>query len=247
MERINIIGVKVSATNIEEVTELLQNNFKTACGNYICVSNVHTTVYAHEHPDYRDIQNNSFLSLPDGKPLSVIGKKRGLKKMERITGPEFLEEILRLSETTKWSHYFYGNTKENLDTLIQYLKRTYPFLNIAGYEPSLFRNLSMEEEKELVDRINLSKADFVWIGLGAPRQEIFCQKFSDKTESLWVGVGGAFNVLPGIIPRAPEWMQKYCLEWLYRLLKEPRRLFKRYFITNSKFILYLIKDGVIKK
>lgn len=241
MERVNIIGVQISAVNMDEVLSLLKRKINEIRGQYICAANVHTTVYACEHPEYKKIQNQSYLTLPDGKPLSIVGKKKGYKNMGRVTGPEFLENVLKISEQNGWKHYFYGNTKENLEKLIDYLKKEYPNLEIVGYEPSIFRVLEPKEEKELVERINMSSPDFVWVGLGAPRQEEFCSKLCAKTKSVWVGVGGAFNVLAGIIPRAPEWMQKYCLEWLYRLMKEPRRLFKRYFATNTKFIYYLMK------
>lgn len=122
------------------------------------------------------------------------------------------------------------------------MKDTYPNLKIVGVEPSVFRPLSLEEENELLERINGSGADFVWVALGAPRQEMFCNKLSGKTQALWVAVGGALNVISGVIPRAPQWMQNHGLEWFYRFMKEPRRLFKRYFVTNSKFLWYLFRD-----
>ena len=124
---------------------------------------------------------------------------------------------------------------------------TYPQLSIVGCEPSLFRPLTIQEETELCDRINESKADFVWVALGAPRQEKFCAKLSKNTNAVWIAVGGAFNVISGVIPRAPQWMQDHSLEWLYRWSKEPKRLFKRYAETNSKFIFYLIKEKVEKR
>lgn len=136
----------------------------------------------------------------------------------------------------------YGTTQENLNSFVSTMKDTYPNLKIVGVEPSVFRPLSLEEENELLERINGSGADFVWVALGAPRQEMFCNKLSGKTQALWVAVGGALNVISGVIPRAPQWMQNHGLEWFYRFMKEPRRLFKRYFVTNSKFLWYLFRD-----
>lgn len=243
MERVNIIGVEISAINMNECIATLENSLDQAKGKYICAANVHTTVMARETPDYRKIQNNSFMTLPDGKPLSIVGRKKGYPNMNRVTGPEFMETVLELSEKNGWSHYLYGNTRENLDTLIAYLKNKYPKLNIVGYEPSVFRPLTDEEENDLVDKMNVLQPDFVWVGLGAPLQEKFCAKLAHRTNSAWVGVGGAFNVIAGIIPRAPEWMQRCCLEWFYRWMKEPRRLLKRYFVTNFKFIYYVMKEN----
>ena len=145
------------------------------------------------------------------------------------------------------SRKIYGTTQENLNALLEYLKVNYPQLSIVGCEPSLFRPLTIQEETELCDRINESKADFVWVALGAPRQEKFCAKLSKNTNAVWIAVGGAFNVISGVIPRAPQWMQDHSLEWLYRWSKEPKRLFKRYAETNSKFIFYLIKEKVEKR
>lgn len=242
MERVNIIGVEISVVNSQLAKKYLFDNFEKARGKYICAANVHTTVTAHENSDYRNIQNLSFMTLPDGKPLSIVGKKRGMESMERVTGPDFLEDILKETENKEYKHYFYGTTQNNLDSFISVIKKSYPNLKIVGVEPSVFRPLTIQEEDELVERINKSGADFVWVALGAPRQEILCNKLSKRTKAVWTAVGGALNVISGVIPRAPQWMQDYSLEWLYRLLKEPRRLFKRYFITNTKFLWYLLRD-----
>ncbi len=246
IERIKIIGVEISVVNAQTAQENLFNNFELARGNYICAANVHTTVTAHEDKAYRQVQNSSFMTLPDGKPLSVVGKKRGKSSMGRVTGPDFLEEVLKRTENTEMKHYFYGTTQENLDSFISVIKKTYSNLKIVGVEPSVFRPLSEKEEDELIERINKSGADFVWVALGAPRQEIFCNKLSGRTNSVWVAVGGALNVISGVIPRAPQWMQDHGLEWLYRFMKEPKRLFKRYFVTNSKFLWYLFREKGVK-
>ena len=187
------------------------------------------------------------MTLPDGKPLSSVGVRRGYSEMGRVTGPDFMEQVIAATEKSDARHYFYGTTQENLNALLEYLKVNYPQLSIVGCEPSLFRPLTIQEETGLCDRINESKADFVWIALGAPRQETFCAKLSKKTNAVWIAVGGAFNVISGVIPRAPQWMQDHSLEWLYRWSKEPKRLFKRYVETNSKFVFYLIREKVEKK
>lgn len=241
-QRVEIIGVKISVVNFRSALSYLFENLNNAKGNYICAANVHTTVMAHENENYKLVQNNSFLTLPDGKPLSVIGKRRGFVTMERVTGPDFLEGVLRETENTEIKHYFYGTTQENLDAFHNKVRNMFPQVNIVGAEPSVFRPLSEKEENELIDRINNSKADFVWIALGAPRQEIFCKRLSNKTNAVWVAVGGAFNVISGVIPRAPQWLQDHGLEWFYRFSKEPKRLFKRYLTTNTKFLWYLFKD-----
>lgn len=242
IERVKIIGVDISVVNFDSAQKYLFDNFDLARGKYICAANVHTTVTAHEDTNYRRVQNSSFMTLPDGKPLSVVGKKRGKNSMGRVTGSDFLEEVLKSTENTEMKHYFYGTTQENLDSFISVVKQKYPNLKIVGVEPSVFRPLSTQEEDELLERINGSESDFVWVALGAPRQEIFCNKLSGRSNAVWVAVGGALNVISGVIPRAPQWMQDHGLEWFYRFMKEPKRLFKRYFVTNSKFLWYLFRD-----
>lgn len=242
-----ILGVEISAVNKETAIQYLLENMDKARGKYICACNVHTTVTAHENLDYQAVQNNSFMTLPDGKPLSSVGVRRGYSEMGRVTGPDFMEQVIAATEKSDARHYFYGTTQKNLNALLEYLKANYPQLSIVGCEPSLFRPLTIQEETELCDRINESKADFVWVALGAPRQEKFCAKLSKNTKAVWIAVGGAFNVISGVIPRAPQWMQDHSLEWLYRWSKEPKRLFKRYVETNSKFVFYLIREKVEKK
>lgn len=244
MQRVNILGVEISAVNKDTAVQYLLDNIEEARGNYICACNVHTTVTAHENESYRLVQNSSFMTLPDGKPLSSVGIRRGYSEMGRVTGPDFMEKILTITEKSNARHYFYGTTQENLDALLDYIKVKYPELSVVGSEPSLFRPLTMYEEKDLCDRINQSGADYVWVALGAPRQEKFCAKLSKNTNAVWIAVGGAFNVISGVIPRAPQWMQDHGLEWLFRWSKEPKRLFKRYMETNSKFIIYLLQENI---
>ncbi len=237
LNRVEIIGVPISAVNMDSCIDNIFEDFDSVRGKYICVSNVHTTVMAHDDPEYYKVQSESFMSVPDGKPLSVIGRRK-IPQMDRVTGPDLMRRIFDESKKRDLRHFFYGNTQENLNTLIEVIKRDYPWVSISGFEPSVFRDMNEAEERELVDRINSSKPDFVWVALGAPRQEVFCNRMEGRIDALMVGVGGAFNVLAGIVPEAPQWMQKMSLEWLYRLIQEPRRLFKRYAVTNSKFVWY---------
>lgn len=246
LKRVNIIGVPISAVNMESAINNIFEDFDSIRGRYICVSNVHTTVMAHDNPDYFKVQSESYMSLPDGKPLSLVGRKR-FPEMDRVTGPDLMRRIFEESKRKDIRHYFYGNSKENLEKLIDVLKKDYPWLNIVGYEPSVFRDMTYQEEEELANRINETKPDFVWVALGAPRQEFFCYRMNNKIKAVMIGVGGAFNVLARIVPEAPEWMQKMSLEWFYRFLQEPKRLFKRYAVTNSKFIWYLLTKKEIRE
>lgn len=143
MRRVNILGVEISAVNKETAIQYLLKNMDKARGRYICACNVHTTVTAHENLDYQAVQNNSFMTLPDGKPLSSVGIRRGYSEMGRVTGPDFMEQVIAATEKSDARHYFYGTTQENLNALLEYLKVNYPQLSIVGCEPSLFRPLTM--------------------------------------------------------------------------------------------------------
>lgn len=234
--RVEIIGVPISAVNMKSCLNFIFDNWDAVHGNYICVSNVHTTVLAHDDPAYYQVQANSVLSVPDGKPLSVLGKKQ-YPEMDRVTGPDLMREIFAASKDRKIRHYFYGTTQENLDALLSKIAADYPWVNVVGSEPSVFRPMREEEERALADRINAVNPDVVWVALGAPRQEAFCHRNEGRIQGLMIGVGGAFNVVSGVIDEAPQWVQNISMEWFYRLMKEPRRLFKRYLTTNSRFIL----------
>ena len=237
--RVDVIGVPISAVNMEIAIDNIFEDLRATKGQYICVSNAHTTVVAHDDPDYYKVQAESFMSVPDGKPLSVVGKKR-YPEMDRVKGPDLMRRIFLESKDRNLRHFFYGSKQENLDALKAALLRDYPWLNIVGMEPSVFRDMTEQEEQELVGRINATKPDFVWVALGAPRQEIFCYRMRGRIQGLMIGVGGAFNVLAGMVPEAPKWMQNMSLEWFYRFIHEPRRLFKRYITSIPKFMWYQV-------
>ncbi len=240
---VNILGVEIAAIDMEWLLAFTKKHIKDLKGDYICVSNVHTTVTAFEDPEYRAVQNGGILAIPDGGPLSSVGRKRGAKNMSRTTGPSYMEELLKISEEKGYSHFFYGSTEETLQKLEQRLRKEYPSLTIAGLYSPPFRQLTEEEDREITNKINENQPDFVWVGLGAPKQEKWMAAHQGCVNGLMVGVGAAFDYYAGNIKRAPKWMQKANLEWLYRLLQDPKRLFTRYLVTNTKFIWHAVIRG----
>lgn len=232
----NIMGVNIAAINMEWLMKYVDKNINQLHGDYICVSNVHTTVTSYEEADYCAIQNGGLMAIPDGGPLSTIGRKRGYKDMERTTGPSLMGEIFKISAEKGYRHFFYGSKEETLELLEKNLNKNYPGIQISGMYSPPFRDLTDEEDAMVIKMINDSKPDFVWIGLGAPKQERWMATHQGKIDGLMLGVGAGFDYYAGNIERAPEWMQKNNLEWVYRLMQDPKRLFKRYFYTNTKFI-----------
>lgn len=239
MKTIDILGVNINAVTMESTLKILSEKLKEIKGEYICVSNVHTTVMSYEDRDYKKIQNEAFMRLPDGKPLSIVGKRRGIEGIERVTGPDLMREIFKISEKKGYTHYFYGSTEDTLKKLEKELKEKYPGIEIKGMYSPPFRELTEDEDKEIVEMLNSANADFLWVGLGAPKQEIWMSAKKGKIKSLMLGVGAGFDYHANKIKRAPKWMQSLSLEWLYRLLQDPKRLWKRYYETNVKFIKYL--------
>lgn len=243
MKFCKILGVRIAVTNMEETVKYLENNIDELRGKYITVCNGHTSVMAFEDVKYRKVQNNAVLSLPDGEPLSIVSRMRGYKDAQRVTGPDLMEAMFkRAEEGNGLRHYFYGGTQETLDRLKEGLERNYPNLTVAGMYSPPFRALTDSEKQEDVERINASKADIVWIGLGAPKQECWMYEQKGKLCSVAIGVGAGFDYHAGKLKRAPKWMQKISMEWFVRLLQDPKRLWKRYLVTNLKFIWYVLKE-----
>ena len=232
----NIMGVNIAAINMEWLVNYLEKNISEIKGDYICVSNVHTTVTSFEDVAYCAIQNGGLMAILDGGPLSTVGQKRGHKNMERTTGPSLMGEIFEISAKKGYRHYFYGSKEETLELLQKKLMEKYPEIQIAGMYSPPFRPLTEEEDKVIIERINETKPDFVWVGLGAPKQEKWMAAHQGKIDGLMLGVGAGFDYYAENIKRAPMWMQKHNLEWVYRLVQDPKRLFKRYWSTNTKFI-----------
>ena len=152
-----------------------------------------------------------------------------------------MPEIFKLSEKAGYRHFFYGSTEKTLNLLKHNLMKEYPNLEIAGVYAPPFRQLTKEEDKEIIQKINEAAPDFLWVGLGAPKQEIWMASHKNKVSAVMIGVGAGFDFYAGTVRRAPVWMQRCGLEWFYRLLQDPKRLWKRYVVTNSKFMWYMLR------
>ena len=240
--RTSILGVQYDVVRFDETADAVCAAHDALRGAYICVGNVHTTVMAHDDPAFLAAENGAYRMLPDGRPISILQRKRGFREAEQVTGPDLMGAILARSAENGYTHFFYGSTVETQNKLCGRLRARYPGICVLGGEPSVFRPLTEEENDALVRRINALRPDFVWVGLGAPRQELFMQHNCGRVDAIMLGVGGAFDVYADNVKRAPVWMQRMCLEGLYRLLQEPKRLFKRYLVTNTRFLYLLWKE-----
>lgn len=244
LKRKKLFGIKIVISNLNEAAEYVAGAGDELKGKYISFANVHTTVMAHKDRGFRQVQKEAFYVMPDGRPLSKLLRLRGYREAGQIAGPDFMDALWRASVKYHKSHYFYGGSEETIERLRKNLTEKYPDVMIAGMESPPYRSLTEEEDKDVVERINASGADFIWIGLGAPKQEIFMHDHKGQLNGVMLGVGAGFDFYSGTVCRAPKWIQKLYLEWLYRLFQEPERLWKRYLVTNTEFIGMVLVYGL---
>ena len=240
----SILGTNITVSNMEKATKYLTDNLEALRGEYICIANVHTTVMAFRNEDYRNVQNSAAMALADGKPLSIVSKKRGYIEAERVPGPDLMPKIFEISKEHGYRHFFYGSSEDTLRKLECNLHERYPYLNIVGMYSPPYRALTDEEDAKIINRINESEPDFIWVALGAPKQENWMYNHKGKVNGIMLGVGAAFDFEAGTVKRAPKWMQEMCLEWLHRLMQDPKRLLSRYISTNFSFIWNVWKENI---
>ena len=199
-----ILKTDINVTSMEKTLNYLCDNMEQLRGNYVCVSNVHTTVMAYRDAEYRKIQNSGAMALPDGKPLSIVSRHRGYRDAERVPGPDLMLRLFKESERRGYRHYFYGSTEETLQALKDNLEHAYPNLNIVGMYSPPFRDLTPEEDGRIVEEINRAKPDFIWVALGAPKQEKWMYDHRFRVSGIMLGVGAAFDFSAGTVRRAPR-------------------------------------------
>lgn len=219
------------------VDELVEMSEKRS--SYTCVANVHMLVEAYSNRSFASIVNNADMITPDGMPLTWGLKLLHGVSQDRVAGMDLLPDILKESERKSIPVYFYGGTESMLARIRERIPKRYPLLKVAGMFSPPFRDTSPAEIALTAQFINNSGAKIVFVVLGCPKQELWMATMKNKINATMIGVGGALPVLLGIQKRAPRWMQRSGLEWLYRLCQEPRRLFKRYAVTNTIFLFLL--------
>lgn len=240
--RESVFGVPYAVTNLEDASFYVRNHVKELSGKYMCFSNVHTAVMAREDEKVRKAEQGAAIVFPDGSPIRRKLRHKGHVHCERVAGPDFMRDVFEHTRDGQITHFFYGASQDTLDKLKANLERNYPGIVIKGMISPPFRILTDKEQIEYIKQINDSKADIVWIGLGAPKQELWMQKYAPQIHGVLAGVGAGFDFHAGTIKRAPKWVQRMSLEWLYRLFQDPVRLFKRYLVTNLKYIVYSLRE-----
>jgi len=245
--RFDVLGVHFSAANLQESTSAIDQLIEQREKSYVSVCPVSTIMECVDNEKIRSIVNAAHLVTTDGMPSVWIGKSRGHKNVGRVYGPDLLLSLCSLSNTKEYKHYFYGSTDDVLKKLISNLKDKFPGLKIAGTYSPPYRDLASEEDQKIVQKINEASPDIIWVGLGSPKQDLWIYEHRNKLDaSVLIAVGAAFDFIAQTKPQAPLWMQRSGFEWLFRLISEPQRLWRRYLFGNTRFI-YLYCLSQLKK
>lgn len=231
----DVLGVPVSVTAPMRAAKSIEHWAKDGTGRFVCVRDVASLMAMRGDPKFSQLHREAAMVTPDGMPLAVIGKLRGLP-VERTCGADLMDLVLSRSPQTGLKHYFYGGKSGTAERLAQIFSAKYPGIRIVGYESPPFRPLSEEEDKAITARIAASGADVVWIGISSPKQDVWMRDHYKRLPQTLIGVGAAFDYHSDAVRRAPKWMQKSGLEWLHRLLSEPKRLWRRYLILAPRFV-----------
>ncbi len=242
-KRFDILGVRVSAIDLAQACAIIDGFIAHKKKAYVCVAPVSTIISCQEDKEYCRVVNEADMVTPDGMPVVWFARMKGHRNVGRTYGPDLMLAMCEEGLAKGYKHYFYGGMEESSRRLEERLRAQFPGIVVAGRQAPPFRDLSPREEQEAIEKINQAEPDILWIGLGSPKQDFWMGRNRGKLNaSILIGVGAAFDFLSGKKPQAPRWMQRSGLEWLFRLCCEPRRLWRRYLIGNTKFIYLVIKD-----
>jgi len=243
--RPTVLETRFSAVDMRSAVETVMNWLTGPSDKcrYVCVSGVHGVMEASQDGEFRRILNSADLNVPDGMPIVWIGRLAGFGHMGRVFGPDLMLEVCKMSARAGVTHYFYGGNEGVADELAEKMGGAFPGLKIAGTYCPPFRPLTREEEDKMIVEISSTHPDILWVGLSTPKQEKWAARMASRLHAkVILCVGAAFDYNTGRLRRAPQWMQWSGLEWLYRVLQEPRRLYKRYLRNNPLFVFLALRQ-----
>jgi N-acetylglucosaminyldiphosphoundecaprenol N-acetyl-beta-D-mannosaminyltransferase len=236
-EYADVLGVKVSALDLTRAIELAGRWVAAGNPGYVCVTGVHGVMEAQSDAELCRILNHAVINVPDGMPMTWMGRLQGFPEMNRVFGPDFMNGVCRLSADRGYRHFLYGGEPGVADELSKVLQARFAGIRIVGTYTPPFRSLTQEEEEEVITRVKESRPDILWVGLSTPKQERFMAQYVDRLQvPLLVGVGAAFDYHTGRIRDCSDWIKRSGLQWLHRLMQDPRRLWRRYLRNNPAFL-----------
>lgn len=236
-QRVDVLGVGISALNLESAKQTILQRLQKRQKGYICVTGVHGVIEAQDDSKFRNILNESFLTTPDGMPMVWVSWLRKHHEVDRVYGPDLMLEMAEATRDGKFTHFLYGGRPGIAELLQRRLAERFPGIRIVGTYTPPFGPLSPDQERELEERFRQLKPDMTWVGLSTPKQERFMAQYLRKLDTtIMCGVGAAFDFHSKVVKQAPRWIQRSGFEWLYRTFQEPRRLFWRYLRNNTRFL-----------
>jgi N-acetylglucosaminyldiphosphoundecaprenol N-acetyl-beta-D-mannosaminyltransferase len=246
LDRFRVLGVPVSAIDMRQALEridMLIRSPKPEAASYVCVRDVNGVIECHRDPRLQTIHEEAEIVTPDGMPIVWLGKRAGFAHVDRVYGPDLMLEVCAVSGSRGYRHYLYGGGEGVADLLASRLGSRFPGLAIAGTRCPPFRPLTPEERRATAAEIDASGAQIVWVGLGSPKQEHWMADMAPLLPGrLLIGVGAAFDFHAGLKRQAPRFIQRSGMEWAFRLATEPRRLWRRYLVNNSRFVTMLLVE-----
>ena len=246
-ERVKIVSLNVNVCNhalaIEEIGELVRRGN----GGYVCFSTVHMIMESYDNPEYGAKVNAADFIVPDGMPLVWMQKFQGVRNADRVRANDLMIMLCAFAGQNNLTVGFYGGKQIVIDAILERAKIDYPNLRIVYAFSPPFRPLTAEEDAKIVLEINKKKPDLLFMGLGCPKQENWMAVHKDRLKAVMLGVGASFDFYAGNVKESPEWLGKLGLEWLFRLSREPRRLWRRYLILNPRFVWLALKQLITSK
>ncbi|HMG88198.1 MAG TPA: WecB/TagA/CpsF family glycosyltransferase [Terracidiphilus sp.] len=233
----NVLGVPVNALDMETALTHIEHALSVRRRGYICMAAVHGIMEAQRKPEVLKAYTESFMTLPDGRPTVWVGRLQGLQQMEQVSGPEVMLEVFRRRAFDPYTHFLYGGKPGVAQELADRLSRQFPWARIVGTYTPPFRELQLQEERQLITTLRRLNPSFVWVGISSPRQELFMHRYLPHfPTTLMLGVGAAFDYHTGRIRDSADWIKRAGLQWLHRLMQDPKHLLWRYLRTNPAFL-----------
>ena len=244
-ERVDILGVKVSAIDMKAALDTVDRWVRLRERRYVCVTGVHGIMESQRDARLKEIHNRAGLVTPDGMPLVWISRMMGFKQVTRVYGPDLMLAVCERSRAAGYRHFFFGGAPGVAKSLAEVLGARFPGIQVAGTFSPSFQPLLPDELEHALRVIDAARADIVWVGLSTPKQEYWMDSALGSVDAaVLIGCGAAFDFLSGMKPQAPRWMQRSGLEWTFRLMTEPRRLWRRYLIGNPKFVWLMVLQAL---
>jgi N-acetylglucosaminyldiphosphoundecaprenol N-acetyl-beta-D-mannosaminyltransferase len=246
--RFRVLSIQVDAVQIPDVIQRMELWIhQKDASRYIAVTDLHSVIEAQHDDTFKQTLDSADMVIPDGMSLVWFGRRSGFDLPQRVCGPDLFEAFCRETHTKGYTHFFYGGAPGVPEVLAEVLRRRFPGVRIVGTYSPPFRLLTREEDQKDVEMINQSCPDVLWVGLGCPKQERWMYEHRHRlTVPAVVGVGAAFDFLSGRLPRAPRVMADHGLEWLSRLWREPRRLWRRMLVIISCFVYYWFREMLVR-